>query len=110
MIIMDMLPITEDLDFHYLLELMPLLSNEPEYAWLPELFSTIGYRSFIKLCRYAGGELIRIPTVDELDLSIAALQWFYDTEISKKFDLSEIPEEYSQLVMKIRGAYDAEDS
>ena len=68
------LPITEELDFHYLLELMPPLHNIPEFAWLPELFSIIGYEKLIQLCKYAGGETIAIPTIEELTSSIESLQ------------------------------------
>ena len=49
------LPITEELDFAYLLSLLPPLKDEPEFAWLPELFSIVGHESLIRLCKYAGG-------------------------------------------------------
>ena len=49
---------TEDLDFHYLLTLMPPLHNISQFTWLPELFSIIGHEGLIKLCKYAGGETI----------------------------------------------------
>lgn len=101
------LPITEELDFHYLLGLMPPLHNEPEFAWLPELFSTVGHESLIKLCNYAGGEVIKIPTIEQLSTSIDALQWFYDTEISHKRSADEIPLHYRKLVSKIKEIYDA---
>lgn len=101
------LPITEELDFHYLLELMPPLHGEPEFSWLPELFSTVGYGSLIKLCKYAGGEIIKIPTLEQLLMSVEALQWFYDTEIAKRRVAEEIPLQYRELVSKIRGIYNA---
>ena len=41
------LPISEELDFQYLLQLLPPLENEPEFAWLPELFSIIGAKKLI---------------------------------------------------------------
>lgn len=97
------LPVTEELDFHYLLGLMPPLQGIPEYSWLPELFSIVGHESLIKLCKYAGGELIRIPTLDELSKSIDAIQWFYDVYIKKS--KSEIPDGLSELVDKIKAVY-----
>lgn len=97
------LPITEELDFHYLLCLLPPLRNIPEYTWLPELFSTIDYESLVKLCQYAGGETIRIPTVDELTDSIEALQTFYDVYIKKR--ITDIPPEHQNLVQKIYEVY-----
>ena len=42
------LPLTEEIDFHYLLGLMPPLHNVPEFAWLPELFSIIGHEKLVK--------------------------------------------------------------
>ena len=99
------LPITEELDFHYLLGLMPPLHNVPEFSWLPELFSIVGHESLIKLCKYAGGEQIRIPTLDELSKSIDAIQNFYDVYIKKSKSESERPDGLSELVDKIRVVY-----
>lgn len=96
---------TEELDFHYLLSLMPPLQGEPEFAWLPELFSIIGHESLITLCKYAGGETIKIPTLDQLSNSIEALQWFYDAEIAKRKAYSEVPPSLVSIVTKIRKLY-----
>ena len=93
---------TEDLDFHYLLSLMP--------SWLPELFSTIGHESLIKLCKYAGGETIRIPTLYELSDSIDALQSYYDVYIKHAYTPEEIPTKLKDLVKKIKEVFDAEES
>lgn len=101
------LPITEDLDFHYLLGLMPPLHDEPEFAWLPELFSIVGHESLITLCKYAGGEVIKIPTLDQLSKSIEALQWFYDVKIKKSKSISDVPPDVSTLFIKISEVYDA---
>jgi len=57
----------------------------------------------IKLCKYSGGEMIRIPTLDELSKSIDALQCFYDVYIKKS--KSEIPDGLSELVDKIKAVY-----
>lgn len=99
------LPITEELDFHYLLGLMPPLHDVPEFSWLPELFSIVGYESLIKLCKYAGGEQIKIPTLSELSKSIDAIQYFYDVYIKKSKSKSEIPDGLSELVDKIKVVY-----
>ena len=85
------LPVTEELDFEYLLELMPMLHDTPEFSWLPELFSIVGVESLINLCRYAGGETIRIPTLEELSSSIEALQYFYDVRIKKSKQSLDVP-------------------
>ena len=104
------LPITEELDFHYLLELMPPLHSIPEFSWLPELFSIIGHDSLIKLCKYAGGEQIRIPTLDELSDSIEALQWFYDVHIKHCRQVAEVPPRLHTLFQNIWEIYDARNN
>lgn len=103
------LPISEELDFHYLLALIPPLTNLDEFAWLPELFSIIGYEKLVKLCRYAGGEVIRIPTIEQLADSIEALQWFYDVYITNKLSESEIPSTIKPLVLKVANVYAEND-
>lgn len=97
------LPKSEENDFAYLLELMPALHDVSEYAWLPELFSIVGATQLITLCKYAGGEIIRIPTIEELSLSIKALQVFYDIEIKHK--QITVPEDVSELYLKIKDAF-----
>ena len=102
---MKELPITEELDFQYLLQLLPPLENEPEFSWLPELFSIIGVKNLITLCKYAGGETIKIPTIEQLDKDIEALQWYYDIYISHKKSVVELPTELQPLVAKIKSIY-----
>ncbi len=99
------LPISEELDFQYLLQLLPPLENEPEFAWLPELFSIIGAKKLITLCKYAGGETIKLPTVDQLSQAIDALQLYYDVYVTSKKSVEEIPTELISLVLKIRNTY-----
>ena len=90
---MTRLPITEELDFAYLLELMPVLHDQPGFTWLPELFSIVGPENLINLCRYAGGEIITIPTLEDLTSSVEALQCFYDVKIKKTKSVKDVPEE-----------------
>lgn len=103
------LQVTEELDFAYLLELMPPMHNISEYAWLPELFSVIGHEKLILLCKYAGGETIKIPTVEELVSSIDALQWFYDVHIKHTKQIAEVPVELHPLFQKIWETYNARE-
>lgn len=96
---------SEELDFQYLLQLLPPLENTPEFANLPELFSIIGARSLIKLCKYAGGETIKIPTLEQLCKDIEALQWYYDVYIAKRKSAGEIPADLYDLVNKVKEVY-----
>ena len=99
------LSITEELDFQYLLQLLPPLEDTPEFANLPELFSIIGAKNLITLCKYAGGETITIPTLEQLSQDIDALQNYYDVYIRHKKSVGEIPAELIPLVMKIKAVY-----
>lgn len=101
-----MLDTKQEQDFHYLLTLMPALQSEPEFEWLPELFSTIGHEALIKLCTFAGGETIKIPTIDQLSESIEALQWYYNIRIKKSHNVKDIPSYLIPLVNKIAKVYD----
>ena len=95
--------LTDENNFAYLLELMPALHNVPEYAWLPELFSIIGAERLITLCKYAGGEYIRIPTIEEIALSIKALQVFYNNEI--KHTPQEVTDDIASLYAEIKKVF-----
>lgn len=101
------LPITEELDFAYLLELMMPLHDVPQYSWLPELFSIIGHEKLILLCKYAGGESIKIPTIKELSESIEALQYFYNVYIKKTDSIKSVPSSMIPLVKRIKEIYDS---
>jgi hypothetical protein len=102
------LSITEELDFQYLLELLPPLENTPEFANLPELFSIVGAKTLIKLCKYAGGETITLPTLDQLYRDINALQFYYDVYVKGSKSALEIPPDIKELVQKIRDLYSSE--
>lgn len=106
----DNLPITEELDFAYLLELMPPLHNVPEFAWLPELFSIIGHERLLLLCKYAGGETLTIPTVDQLTQSIETLQLWYDIHIKKTKTELDVPMNLKHLYDEMEKVYDARNS
>lgn len=47
--------------------------NIPEYASISELAYVLDEKNFLKLCEYFGGQTIKIPTVDELELTIYAM-------------------------------------
>lgn len=106
----DELGIQEDLDFHYLLGLLPPLYNVPEFAWLPELFSIVGHERLILLCKFAGGEKIKIPTLSQLGESIEALQWFYDVRIKRTKSITDVPVNLHPLFNKILEIYNARNN
>lgn len=95
------LPAKEEIDFCYLLALLPMLKGIPEYSCLPELFSIIGHEKMIDLCKFAGGECIMIPTLEELSKSIESLKWYYSIFITDSKSIDEVPDEYRNEVLKI---------
>lgn len=101
------LSITESSDFHCLLELMLPLYKQDEFAWLPELFSVVGYEKLLLLCKYAGGQTIKIPTLSQLSESIEALSWYYMVYITRKKRFKSVPEEYREAVLRIKEELDA---
>lgn len=98
---MSNLPLKDEIDFCFLLALLPTLKGMPEYACLPELFSIVGHEKLIELCKYAGGESIKIPTLEELSESIQALKWYYMVFVEGLKSIYDIPEEYKAETMKI---------
>lgn len=104
------LSITESSDFQCLLELMLPLYQQDEFAWLPELFSILGYEKLLTLARYAGGETIRIPTIEEISHAIESLEWYYKVYITRKKMRKSIPEEYRQSVAKIKEVFDVKNN
>lgn len=103
----DKLSTTEELDFHYLLTLMPSLYDISSFSWLPELFSIIGHDKLIKLCKYAGGETISIPTLEELSDAVESIQFYYDVYIKNTKSIDDIPVKYKDMVLRIAGKFDA---
>ena len=103
------LNLTEQQDFSYILQLMMPLYDDKEYACLPELFTILDYKKVIELCKYAGGETIKIPTLEELSVAIESLQWFYDVFIANNKSYQDIPQEYRDKVLKIKKVYNSRD-
>lgn len=100
------LSLTEEFDLGSILELMVPMYLRPEYAWLPELMSIVGYQSLIRLCKVAGGEVIRIPTIDQLADAVEAMDWYYKVWISKKYDVTQVPPRVAHLVEVIARTYE----
>ena len=107
---MEKLSLTETSDFHCLLELMLPLYDMPEFAWLPELFSIIGHERLLLLSKYAGGETIRIPTIDQINLAIESLDWYYNIYIKHTESLRSVPRSHLVMVKKIKEVMDARSS
>lgn len=101
------LTITESSDFHCLLELMLPLYDIDEFAWLPELFSIIGHEKLLLLAKYAGGETVKIPSLDEISHAIESLDWYYRVYIKRSKRRKSIPPEYISSVDKIKEVFDA---
>lgn len=80
-------------DFSMVLALLPALTNEYKYKGLDKLFSIIGIDRLILLCKYLGGQTIKIPTLNQLTLIITSLQWYLDVYVLKTKEEYEIPQD-----------------
>lgn len=58
------------------------LKDTPKYSIISELFYLLDYDSFIKLIKYYGGKIIRIPSSDEISdlLKILLVYQYYEAE------------------------------
>lgn len=101
------LDITQTSDFYSLLELMVPLYQVESFAWLPELFSILGHEKLLLLSKYAGGATITIPTLDQINEALEALDWYYKVYVTKKKRRKSIPIQYLDLVDKIKEVFDA---
>ncbi len=99
------LDLKETSDFACLLELMMPLKDDPEYACLPELFSILGHDKLLLLAKYAGGTLVKIPTVEELTDLIEMMQWYYNIYISRTKKLTHAPFRYRPTILKLAEIY-----
>lgn len=91
----------EENDFVYLLTILPALENDPEFAWLPELFSIIGYSKLITLSKYCGGESIKIPTLEQLLEDLQCLQYAFNISVKRNSTLQEVPDHLIPKVLKL---------
>ena len=57
------------------------LINIPEYSSLSELAYLLDKDSMLKLCEYFGGQTIKIPTIDELEMLVKALLLYQYTAV-----------------------------
>ena len=99
------LNLRESSDFACLLELMLPLKDDPQYACLPELFSILGHEKLLLLAKYAGGTTVKIPTVEELQTCVEALQWYYDIHIAKTKKLTHSPFKCRPIIHRLEEVY-----
>jgi hypothetical protein len=79
----------------------------PSQSTLSELIYILDQSSLLKLCEYYGGQTIRIPTIEELEILTYCLLIYNDVSLEgKDFEtvLKSLPVE-SGLLKKIRLSY-----
>lgn len=99
------LDLKETSDFACLLELMMPLENEPQYACLPELFAILGHEKLLLLAKYAGGTVVKIPTVEEITYLVESLQWYYNIHVAKTKKLIHAPFKYRPMIHRLEEIY-----
>lgn len=81
----------------------------PEYSSISELAYVLDEKNFLKLCEYFGGQTIKIPTIDELELTIYAmlLYQYIDMEHVKESEAIKLLRVDTFKEKAIKNTYDA---
>lgn len=55
----------------------------PEYSSISELAYILDEKNMLRLCEYFGGQTIKIPTIDELEITLYAMLMYQYIDIEK---------------------------
>ena len=55
----------------------------PEYSAISELAYVLDEKNMLKLCEYFGGQTIKIPTIDELEITLYAMLLYQYIDVEK---------------------------
>lgn len=87
--------------FSIALFLLYKMRDVPEYSTLSELCYVLDKDSLISLCEFFGGTTIKVPTIDELKVSLYALSLYQTCKSdsgSLATKLSTVPKQYRSQV------------
>ena len=81
--------------------------NIPEYSSLSELAYVLDEKNLLRLCEYFGGQTIKIPTIDELEVTVYAmlLYQYIDIEHMNEKDATELIRVDADLLKNIKSCY-----
>lgn len=71
--------------------------NISEYSTMSELAYVLDQKNFLRLCEYFGGQIIKIPTLDELEDTIYAMLLY------QYIDVEHIPEPDALNMIPVQG-------
>lgn len=104
--------LTEKNIYSLLLFTLYKLLNDEEYSELSRLVYLLSKDDFYKLCHFYGGKTIKIPTVEQLNLLLDAMQIWNDVTFegsdvtssirSNKFNAKEVIPVYNRLCDAIK--------
>ena len=79
----------------------------PEYSAISELAYVLDQKNMLKLCEYFGGQTIRIPTIDELEITLYAmlLYQYIDIERMSEKDALDLIRVDKDLLKPIKSCY-----
>lgn len=78
--------------YNFLLFGLSMIKNDPNYCTLAEMIYILDKNTLLKLLEYYGGQTITIPTIDEMEELLCALNIYqqvsfegsdFDTELTK---------------------------
>lgn len=67
----------------------------PEYSSLSELAYILDKKNLLKLCEYFGGQVIKIPTIDQLEETI------YGMLLYQYIDIEKVPEKEALELLRV---------
>lgn len=76
--------LTEKNIYSLLLFVLYKMINDDEYSDLSKLIYLMSKEDFYKLCHFYGGKTIKIPTVEQLNLLLDAMQVWNDVTFENK--------------------------
>lgn len=59
------------------------LTDSPEYSSISELIYVLDRENFFNLCKFFGGQTIKIPTLEEIEELMQTLSVFYSINVDK---------------------------
>ena len=79
----------------------------PEYSAISELAYVLDQKNMLKLCEYFGGQTIKIPTIDELEITLYAmlLYQYIDIERMSEKDALDLIRVDKDLLKPIKSCY-----
>lgn len=83
--------------YNFLLFGLSLIKNDPKYSVLSEMIYILDKDTLLKLLEYYGGQTITIPTIDEMEEMVCALNIYQQVA----FENGDLEEEIAKIPLYV---------